>query len=189
MRMPWHPVEPDRFAAATLTYPEVGATRNDVLPAGYHHVERREPVGEGPAAFERAARAVLTWQMHRGAGLRVAASTPTVDPDVVVVAALGWPPFGLTVPCRVIYVVDTELCRGFGYGTLPGHPEHGEEAFLVELAGDGRVYLTIRAFSRPATLLSRLGGPVGRQVQRLITDRYIRAVRRAATDHPDLFTA
>ncbi|SIP67631.1 hypothetical protein BN9982_740001 [Mycobacterium tuberculosis] len=33
----------------------------------------------------------------------------------------------LRAPCRVVYVIDEPDVRGFGYGTLPGHPVSGEE--------------------------------------------------------------
>jgi uncharacterized protein (UPF0548 family) len=70
--------------------------------------------------------------------------------------------------------------KGFAYGTLAGHPERGEEAFVVELTPAGDVRLSIRAFSRPARLIARLGGPAGRAVQRWVTARYVRALRRLA---------
>jgi uncharacterized protein (UPF0548 family) len=41
--------------------------------------------------------------------------------------------------------VDEPGRRGFAYGTLPGRPETGEEAFVVEKTNDD-VYLVIRAF-------------------------------------------
>lgn len=65
---------------------------------------------------------------------------------------------------------------GFAYGTLPGHPESGEEAFVVSRAPDG-VRFTITAFSRPATWLARLGGPVTLLGQEYFTRRYLRALR------------
>lgn len=66
--------------------------------------------------------------------------------------------------------------RGFAYGTLPGHPECGEERFCVEWRDDDTVALNIVAFSRPATWWARAGAPVARLVQRRITDRYLRAL-------------
>jgi uncharacterized protein (UPF0548 family) len=84
---------------------------------------------------------------------------------------------GVVVPCRVVYVINEPSRSGFAYGTLPGHPEKGEEAFVVELSTDGQVHLVIRAFSRPATLLARAGGPLTRAIQELITERYVRALR------------
>ncbi|MCW2761725.1 MAG: hypothetical protein JWR85_1926 [Marmoricola sp.] len=82
----------------------------------------------------------------------------------------------MNAPVRVVYRVDEERRKGFAYGTLPGHPESGEEAFVVELREDEQVTLTISAFSRPASRLARLGGPLTRIIQRWVTDRYLRAL-------------
>ena len=66
--------------------------------------------------------------------------------------------------------------RGFAYGTLPGHPESGEEAFVIERHDDDTVSFTITAFSRHATRLARVAGPLGRAAQRRITARYLRSL-------------
>ncbi|MDT4987285.1 MAG: hypothetical protein QOI74_1379 [Micromonosporaceae bacterium] len=165
------------LAAAELTYREQGATRG-ALPAGYDHVHRDVSVGTGRAAFDRAVDGLFGWHMHRGAGMAVAASAPTAAPGVVVALRVGWGPLSLLVPCRVVYRVEEPACRGFAYGTLPGHPERGEEAFLVRLRSDGDVRLIITAFSRPASVTARVGGPLTRKVQARYTDRYVRALRR-----------
>jgi uncharacterized protein (UPF0548 family) len=47
-------------------------------------------------------------------------------------------------------------------------------------AADDVVWLTVRAFTRPATLLTRLGGPVGRLLQRRVTTQYANALRGLA---------
>ena len=50
-------------------------------------------------------------------------------------------------PCRVVYVVDEPDRRGFAYGTLPGHPESGEELFLVRYDPDTEnVYAEVKPF-------------------------------------------
>jgi uncharacterized protein (UPF0548 family) len=163
------------------TYAETGATRGDgPLPAGYRHLDRRERLGAGEATFTRAVDALFGWRMHRGAGLAVLAAPPAPAVGEVVVTRLGPPVLGQRIPCRIVYVVDEPRRRGFGYGTLPGHPARGEEAFVVEWADNDDVYLVIRAFSRPATLLARLGGPVTGWVQNIATERYVRALRRLA---------
>ncbi|MDR7319930.1 MULTISPECIES: DUF1990 family protein [Catenuloplanes] len=169
-----------RLATAPLTYREAGATRDEPMPGGYHLVSRDVSVGSGPAAFARAATSVLTWRMHEAAGLTVVHSDGPAAPGVVVVLRVGWGPAGVLIPCRVVYTVDEAGRRGFGYGTLPGHPESGEEAFVVVLTETGDVRLRIRAFSRPGTLLTRAAGPVNRLAQRYATDRYVAAVRRLA---------
>lgn len=79
----------------------------------------------------------------------------------------------------MVLVVDDLRRKGFGYGTLPGHPESGEELFVVEHREDDRVSLMIRAFSRPSSRLAHLGGPFTRGVQSWMTSRYLRSVQRA----------
>jgi uncharacterized protein (UPF0548 family) len=76
-----------------------------------------------------------------------------------------------------VYAVDEPRRRGFAYGTLPGHPENGEEAFVIEHHDDDAVSFTITAFSRPATRLARIAGPLGRIAQRRITARYLRSIQ------------
>ncbi len=75
-----------------------------------------------------------------------------------------------------MYTIQEPDRVGFAYGTLVGHPERGEELFLVERQADDSVTLTIRAFSRPARWYTRLAGPLYRLVQRLIIERYLRAL-------------
>jgi uncharacterized protein (UPF0548 family) len=156
-----------------LTYPEHGATRA-TLPPGYHHLERRARLGTGRAVFERSAAALMSWEMQRAAGLKVTAEGyPRPGERVVSRIAPG-----LSAPCRVVYVIDEPDRRGFAYGTLPGHPESGEEAFIVDIDDADDVWFTVRAFTRPATLLARMSGPFGRAVQQLMARRYIKAMRR-----------
>jgi uncharacterized protein (UPF0548 family) len=150
------------------------------MPTSYHQVRRSDRIGSGRDCFLRAADALLTWRMHRDAGLTVVASSDRAVVDAVVLMRLGpsWP--GIHVPCRVVYEVADERSRGFAYGTLPGHPESGEERFVVELMSNDDVMLHITAFSKQARLYARLAGPLSRLVQRLMTDRYVVALRRAA---------
>lgn len=84
--------------------------------------------------------------------------------------------FGVSAPCRVIYVIDEPTRKGFAYGTLPGHPESGEESFIVEQTEDGSVWLTIRAFSRPAAWQWWVVYPFLRLAQAHFTRRYFRSL-------------
>ncbi len=93
--------------------------------------------------------------------------------DVARLRMALWP---FRIPARVVYVVDEPARRGFAYGTLPGHPERGEEAFVVERLADDSVWLVIRAFSRPAGPLTWLGYPIARLLQAVYTARYQRAL-------------
>jgi uncharacterized protein (UPF0548 family) len=168
------------LAAAPFTYPDVGGTRQALLPAGYTRMERTAPVGRGESAFRRATDAVFGWRMQRSIGLRVRASGPPSEPGTVVVLTAGLPRLGYDIPCRVVWAQTTGPERGFGYGTLPGHPESGEECFVVRIGDDGVVTFSTRVFSRLATPLARLGGPASRLVQRAAVEGYLHAIRRAA---------
>ena len=84
--------------------------------------------------------------------------------------------FGIRAPCRVIYVIDEPNRKGFAYGTLPGHPESGEEAFIVDQTDDGSVWLTIRSLSRPSGWQWWAVYPVLRIAQAIFTRRYFRAL-------------
>lgn len=93
---------------------------------------------------------------------------------VFLVTPLG--PFSFKSPVRVVYLVDEPKRKGFAYGTLDGHPETGEEAFIVEQKDDGSVWLTVRAFSRPSTRFWRAMSPILRIMQEIYTRRYLRAL-------------
>lgn len=159
-----------------LTYREVGASLAPELPAGYHHLHHRARLGSGRALFERSADAVVGWQLHHRAGVHPAPGTPParVGLDVDLTTRVG--PLVVRAPCRVVAVVDDPDRRGFAYGTLTGHPEQGEEAFVVTLDDHGTVRLEIVAFSRPASWYARLGGPLTRAAQRAATRRYLSAL-------------
>ncbi len=164
--------------AAELTYPEIGATA-DELPTGYHDVRASAIVGHGQDDFEAAAATLMTWDMHRRCGIRVL-DAPPIEAGADV--EMRW--LGQRIPCRVVDVVDEPQRRGFAYGTLPGHPERGEERFVVSLEpGTEVVTATITAFSRPGSWATRVAGPIGRMVQRWMTGRYLEALRpRRSTD-------
>lgn len=167
------PARAARLRAARLSYPEVGGTAGD-LPHGYRWINRTRRLPAG-VDFEAAAADLLRWQVQRRAGLRVVASDDRVRPDVVAVLGIGMGWLAVRAACRVVYVVDEPRRQGFAYGTLPDHPERGEEAFLLERYDDHSMTFTIIAFSRPASMLAGLAGPLGRRVQDAVTDRYLRA--------------
>ena len=173
-------VSPEGLRDAPLTYREVGATRAPGMPPGYLHGEWSEVVGSGREVFERVAAAVFDWRPQRSVGLRVRATGSPREVGTVVVLTAGLPRLGYDIPCRVVWAAPTGDERGFAYGTLPGHPESGEECFTVRLAGDGDVVVTIRVFSRLATPAARAVPRVARLVQDLATRRYLAALRGAA---------
>ena len=165
-----------RLTAQTLTYQEVGQTAADDLPGGFRHVQVSRPLGRGREVFDSATDTLMTWQMHQRSGLTVRASSADVQVDGLVILGIRLGPLRLTAPCRVVYVVGEDTRRGFAYGTLPGNPESGEEAFTIRLGADQQVTATIRAFSRPASLLARIGGRATHRVQERATQAYLDAL-------------
>jgi uncharacterized protein (UPF0548 family) len=168
-----------RLRSAPLTYAEQGRTQDD-LPAGYETVRVSREIGTGAVAFERATTALLTWAMHERSGLRPRTDSARIVEGSVAILHFGWSRLCVRIPVRVVYLVTAPRRHGFAYGTLPGHPEQGEEAFVVEWRPDDAVEVTITAFSRPGRWFTRLGRPVGRAVQRQVTQRYLAALHEAA---------
>ncbi len=172
-----------RFPGAALplvpmsfTYDDVGATREQgACPPGFRPMHVRTRLGEGEPVFRRAAEAVLTWEMHREMGVGIEAGAERAAPGVDVTVTLA----GLIkAPCRVVWALEEPRRAGWAYGTLPGHPESGEEAFVVDRTGDGTVWLTVHAFSRPAKWYAKAGGPAARAFQHAYARRCGTVLRR-----------
>jgi uncharacterized protein (UPF0548 family) len=166
---------------AALTYTEAAATAHpDVLPAGYHHVRAATVLGPGERAFAAAVAGMRGWQLHRRQGFRVVPADAPIAVGTVVAVDVPLAALHVIATCRITWVVDEPGRFGFGYGTLPVHPESGEEAFVVEHApsggGGGDVTLAITAFSRPRHPLVRLGGPIARWQQARATQGYLDAM-------------
>ncbi|HKA85346.1 MAG TPA: DUF1990 domain-containing protein [Acidimicrobiales bacterium] len=168
---------------ARFTYDAVGATASaGALPDGYHHVRATRVLGRGEDVFAAAVDGIRRWQLHRRQGYRVAPDEPPIEVGTVVAVDVPLVAVHVVAACRIAWVVDEPDRFGFGYGTLPIHPESGEEAFVVEretgeIDGDrGDVRLAIAAFSRPRHALVRLAGPVARRQQARATEGYLDAL-------------
>ncbi len=167
------PAETAALEAAPFTYSEVGATAAGAPPGYYSYSRSRRTYGiDVQAATDR----LLTWKIHEAAGLTVASSSERVAAGTVARVSLGVGPLRLQAPCKVVYLVEEPGRTGFAYGTLPGHPESGEQLFLLEQAHDGSLTFSITAFSRPATALARAGGPITRWIQDTMASRYLAAL-------------
>jgi uncharacterized protein (UPF0548 family) len=164
--------------SAQPTYEDIGATLGGAGPEGFRHDRYESPLGHGSDAFQRAVTGLKTWKAHRVPGVRVFPEEQEIQAGVTFVVTLGTPLLALAAPCRIVSVMDGQTRWGFAYGTLPGHPEQGEEAFVVSISPDEIVRFEIVAFSRPGDPLVRLSGPVGRGVQKGGTNAYLRALRR-----------
>jgi uncharacterized protein (UPF0548 family) len=149
-------------------------------PAGYRRDRWTRALPGDDEVFERAADVLRGWRMHRTAGLIVEADgPPAVGMDVAMAAPL---PIGyVDVVCRVVDVIDEPDRHGFSYGTLPVHPEQGEESFTITRDADGGVTFEIVAASRLRHPLARACPPVARRLQSRAIDRYLGAMQTAAS--------
>jgi uncharacterized protein (UPF0548 family) len=152
-----------------LTYSAVGATAA-VPPAGYVVDRTRIKLGEGARIFAAAKAALGRWEHFRLGWVETwPPDTPIQAGQVVAVFARLFGLWWLNA-CRIVYVVDAAgpvKRYGFAYGTLPEHAESGEERFTVEWHEEGdAVWYDIVAFSRPQQLLTRLGYPLVRRLQK-----------------------
>ena len=173
----------------SLSYPEVGATARLDLPAVRDSLGRRYDLdrheftlGSGRALFDRARSALMSWR-HFGVPWLDFRGSGRVESDQVVATLLRIAGLWFVNPCRVIYTdarPDSDFVA-YAYGTLAGHAESGEERFGVNFDPlTQEVRYEIAAFSRPAILLSRLGYPFARRIQKRFALSSAHALARAA---------
>jgi len=161
-----------------LTYAEHGATAGE-MPPGYHHDEWEADLGAfSQATFGRLADQLRHWHVQTGSGLTIFPAGP-VRPGLTFALWFRLPGAYATAVGRVVYVTSESDQTGFAYGTLPGHPERGEEAFHLVREGD-RLLFKVRAFSRPRHPLARLGAPVSRLLQLRMNQAYLKTMRESA---------
>jgi uncharacterized protein (UPF0548 family) len=159
-----------------LTYESAGGT-NGTPPAGYREKRWSAELGAGPEVFQKGKEGLRWWAPHRGAGMELAPAFPAIEEGTVLVGLARTLGIYVTTACRIVYVIDEPGRYGFGYGTLPHHPEQGEEAFVVRMDAESKVHFEVRSFSRPGHPLIKLGGPVGPLIQSQIARRYLAGMR------------
>ncbi len=157
---------------ADVTYEPVGATRVRLRRPGFTTQRHERRLGDGPDAFAAGADGLRHWEAHRRAGAQLVPEAPPLEAGVTVLVAVRLVGLHVVVPCRIVYVTDEPERFGFAYGTLPGHPEAGEESFRIEQRRDG-VFFVINGFFRIVHPLARLGGPVSKRLQLGITEKYL----------------
>ncbi|MCI0357324.1 MAG: DUF1990 domain-containing protein [Planctomycetaceae bacterium] len=146
-------------SSSLLAHPECGPTLT-----GWQIDHHRVLLGHGTEVFARACAAIRGWKMFPPEMTRVywpdnAVAPPQQPGDVVAVLYRARPFFlWMLFPARVVYRVDEPRRYGFAYGTLPDHPERGEERFLAEWdMADDSVWYDLLAVSRPGHWLARVG--------------------------------
>jgi uncharacterized protein (UPF0548 family) len=167
-----------------LTGPPAGSTRPAEAgwdpPPGWRGYQRTVVTGSGAAHWAVVSAEVLEWGVKTRSGFAVEPAAGqgrrvTVGAEPQLVVPVG--PFTVREPVRVVDVVTAPDRCGFAYGTLPGHPVSGEEAFVVHRAPDGTVSLTLRSLTRSAPGPWRPVFPALLVAQRWYRRRYLRVLR------------
>lgn len=161
-----------------LTYTQIGATESGETPPGYRHARLSTELGRGVDVMAHATSALMTFRMHRSAGLRPTTTAPRAAIGVDVICRPGVGPLAVRVPCRVVWATDDPRHAGFGCGTLPGHPVRGEEAFVLNHDTDDVVRFHVRSFSTPANGFARAAGPALPVLQGATYRWYLVTMRR-----------
>jgi hypothetical protein len=109
------------LADRRFSYDAVGSTtRPELTPPGYHRVEHRARIGNGDEVFLKAGEVLMSWQMHRAAGLWIEADSPRAEIGTNSLGRLGFGGIGCRCHAgwsgrwtsRTGSASDTELCKG-----------------------------------------------------------------------------
>ena len=153
-----------------LSYLEVGATRA-TPPPDYTFDHNFVRLGVGAGIFERAVGALKSWKHFDLGWVKLLPADAPIQVGVTVAILVNHSFLWSLNACRIVYLVDEPdgpIRRfGFAYGTTTQHAERGEERFIIEWnANDDVVCYDVRAFSRPAHWLAKIGYPLTRWWQR-----------------------
>jgi uncharacterized protein (UPF0548 family) len=153
--------ESDQFS-----YPEVGATRDAAAPSGYNVDHNGQFLGTGDGIFEKAKQAIRQWKTFDFPWVRLCYPDTPIEVGRTLAVAIEHFGFYSLNATRIVYTLDEPARFGFAYGTLSEHGEIGEERFSVEYSPSGEVWYDLYAFSRPGSVLPRLGYPFARYLQK-----------------------
>lgn len=176
------------YQSKPFTYEEVGQTQSQP-PLGYQVDHNRIQLGASRETFHQAKHAFQSWNMLRLQWLEPCWPEHSLEENALVGTLVRL--FGVWVlnPCRVVYVIEETGSVekfGFAYGTLAGHAETGEERFTIEWHHeDDSVWYDIFAFSKPGQVLTRLGYPLTRILQKRFAKDSMRAMKRACEEVPN----
>lgn len=173
----------DAARTAEPTYDHRGSTLQGAATRRRARVRTRT-LGRGDDAFREAADAARAWAPQRAIGCRVHPPGAPVAPGTTALLLLPPGPVSLVIPVRVVAVVDEPGRFAFAYGTLPGHPERGEQGIVVERRADGTVTATVRLDAEPGPPLARALTPLVRLFQALAVRRYLTALASAVRQPP-----
>jgi len=180
----------DSWRMTPFNYAEVGRSLGPT-PAGYAANHGRVRLGYGEATFNKAVEALRSWKMFDLGWVSLCRAGVEIEVGTTVAALARHFGFWSLHPARIVFLIDDDDARmrrsGFAYGTLRGHGERGEETFIIEWHfADDSVWYDLRSFSRPGQLLTTLGYPIARMLQkrfaRQSTQIMLKAVGEGCSD-------
>jgi uncharacterized protein (UPF0548 family) len=177
-------------SARSLSYAEEGLTGKLDAPGvreaitGRYDLDRHAfTLGRGRALFDRARAALVAWRQFEIPWLQLHGAAPVVAGQIVATSTCVAGLWFLN-PCRVVYTdFGDPDSVAYAYGTMEGHEESGEERFRVTFdATSEEVSYKIVAFSRPATILTKLAYPFARRLQKRFAASSAEALIHAVTE-------
>ncbi len=148
-----------------FTYTQHGTSVTSEKVAGFDNDFQRVRIGQGDAAFQKAAEAIRQWKMFPPGWTVILPRNAPIEAGETIAMYARFMGFWWRNSCRIVYTINEPGRFGFAYGTLPGHIECGEELFMVEKDEAGQVWYTLRAFSKPRHWLVKLAYPIVRLLQ------------------------
>ncbi len=158
-----------RQAQSHFSYPAVGASATGSVPAGYVADHNRALIGRGERTWQRAVKAINTWQMFNMKWIHLCWPDVAIVEGATLAVLIRHFGFWSLNATRIVYTIreDSGPIKkyGFAYGTLFDHGESGEERFSVEWhSEDDSFWYDVFAFSRPRAALVKLAFPLARRL-------------------------
>lgn len=164
---------------------EVGLTRDGGAPqsGGYNCDEAKQVLGTGEKVFDFLVRRIKEWEHFDIWWLFVYPDKPEMEEGTTLVVSANHGPLWSLNACKIVYVIDEETSAhkrfGYGYATLQGHSEQGEERFLLEWnKSDDKVIYLINAYSRSNHPLVSMLYPIARFFQNKFRSDSIKTLQR-----------
>ena len=171
----------DSIADQPISYPHKGCTQGDTTPPTFRANRGSGVLGKGKHTFELAKKALEAWAIYDIAGMDLFHDNKPLQPNNIA-CVVAWLGTGYWVnPVRVVYIEEKSDSQSFafGIGTMPGHALCGEERFCVDIdSSTEQVTYSLLSYSKPGSIVTTLGTPVVRLMQKRFVGESLKAVQR-----------
>ena len=173
-----------REKVSELSYDIVGHTALGPPGAPWEWHEQQMCIGAGADIWAKACAALTQWTQFKMSWVTPFDATVPLEEGAHFAFVSQQMGVWCVNVCRIVYTVneqdETSTRFGFAYGTLASHAVRGEEQFLLSWdAVTDDVTFSIRKFSQPAALITKVVAPLTRSIQAQFTHD---ALRRMAQE-------